>query len=140
MSLIKGNDKQISDQLSKLFNQSIKQEIFQQPLKRATVILIYKNKDDFSNYRHISLLSTFSEIFEKNTEKYLINLLENKSIISPEKFGFRQNASIFHDLNNICESIYSTLHFRNSLLGIFIGFCQAFGIVRLDRLLQKLKH
>lgn len=74
-----------------MFNQSIEQGIFPQPLKHATVIPIYKNgpKDKLGNYRPISLLSIISKIFEKLMKKFLLNILESKSIITPEQFGFR---------------------------------------------------
>lgn len=99
--IIKANNEQLAIPLSKLFNQSIEQGIFPQLLKHATVIPIYKNgpKNNLGNYRPISLLSTFSKIFEKFMK--ILNFLESKSIITPQQFGFRQNMSTFQALNNL---------------------------------------
>ena len=142
VNVIKGNCEQIAIPLSIIFNQSIERGIFPQTLKHATVIPIYKNgpKDKLGNYRPISLLSTFSKIFEKLMKKFLLNYLESKSIITPEQFGFRQCFSTFHALEILSENIYSALDSQHSQLSIFIDFCKAFDTVRHDILLQKLKH
>ena len=142
VSIIKLNCEQIAIPLSIIFNQSIEQGLFPQPLKHATVIPIYKNgqKDKLDNYRPISLLSTFSKIFEKLMKKILLNFLESKSIITPEQFGFRQNFSTFHALKIFSESIYSALDSQYSLLGIFIDFSKAFDTVKHDILLKKIRY
>ena len=142
VSIIKDNCEHIAIPLSIIFNQSIGKGIFPQPLKHATVIPIYKNgpKNILGNYRPISLLSTFSKIFEKLMKKSLLNFLESRSIITPEQFGFRQSLSTFHPLKILSENIYSALDSQHSLLGIFIDFCKAFDTVRHDILLKKLKH
>ena len=56
-----------SEILAILFNQSIAQGIFPQPLKNAKVIPIHKGDSilEISNYRPISLLPIFSKVFEK---------------------------------------------------------------------------
>ena len=60
--------------LSIIINQSLCTGIFPKKLKRAKVIPLYKKDDEksFGNYRPISLLSSFSKIFEK---LYLTNFM-----------------------------------------------------------------
>ncbi len=57
----------IARPLSILINQSMSSGYFPDSLKIAKVIPIYKakNRDDFNNYRPISLLSVLSKILEK---------------------------------------------------------------------------
>ena len=61
------NCKKFTDTFATVINASIKDGIFPTQLKMANVIPIHKGgkKDDVSNYRPISLLPTFSKIFEK---------------------------------------------------------------------------
>ena len=54
--------------LLQLINQSLQCGIFPEELKLAKIVPIYKNKEDknkMCNYRPISLLSSFSKVFEK---------------------------------------------------------------------------
>ena len=110
-SIIKYNKNLIAIPISTLFNQSINCGAFPKCLKHATVIPIHKKgpKDIVSNYRPISLLSTFSKIFEKLMKKALIMFLEAKNILTPNQFGFRQGLSTFDALNTFSEAIYNSL-------------------------------
>ena len=56
----------ISSYLSKLYNKCVEYGVFPKSLKFAEEIEIYKSgkKNKINNYRPISLLSSFSKIFE----------------------------------------------------------------------------
>ena len=142
VSLLKSNKEQIAIPLSLLFNQSIEKGTFPQCLKHATVIPIYKSgpKDNITNYRPISLLSTYSKIFEKLMKRNLLNFLISKSILSKEQFGFRQGLNTFSALSSFTHKIYSSLDTQHTMLTIYIDFTKAFDTVKHDILLQKLKH
>lgn len=142
MAIIKSNNEEISKPVSILFNQSVENGVFPNCLKHATVIPIYKHgsKDSIGNYRPISLLSTFSKIFEKLMKKHLLNFIEKKSILCPQQFGFRKGLSTFDALHEFSSKIYENLVAQNSLLSIFVDFSKVFDTVRHDILLLKLKH
>lgn len=72
----------ICEPLSQIFNQSILQGIVPDMLKISKITPIEKggNPTDPANYRPISTLSTFAQIFEKLIYKQLINYLEKQKI------------------------------------------------------------
>ena len=131
VSLLKANKEQIAVPLSILFNQSVEKDTFPQSLKHATVIPIYKKgpKDDIANYRPISLLSTYSKIFEKLMKKFLLSFLTAKSIINQDQYGFRQGLSTFSALTALTEKIYSALDTQQTMLTIYVDFTKAFDTV-----------
>ena len=92
------------------------------------VIPIHKkgSKEDISNYRPISILSTFSKVFEKLINGFLINYLEAKNILDPKQFGFRRGLSTFDALKTLNEEIFSTLESKHSISNICIDFFQSF--------------
>ena len=64
-------------------------------MKIAKVTPIYKNdaRDEFSNYRPISLLLNFSKILEKLMFSRLTEFLDKYKILYEQQYGFRQNFS-----------------------------------------------
>ena len=78
--------------ISVIINKSIQTVIVPDSLKIAKVIPIYKakEKDNFSNYRPISLLTSMSKITEKIIHKRLAFSLETNKILYENQFGFRK--------------------------------------------------
>ena len=68
----------ITPVLTKIFNLSLSQGIFPDTWKRADVVPIHKNAEEFftSNYRPISLLNTIAKVFERVVFKCLFNFYE----------------------------------------------------------------
>lgn len=81
--------------LSYTFNLSLRTGVFPQKMKTAKVIPIFKNgnKDEFNNYRPISLLSQFSKIIEKWFTQKLDTFLEKTKLLFDYQHGFRSNRS-----------------------------------------------
>jgi hypothetical protein len=50
-------------------------------------------KKGYKNYRPISLLTSFSKIFEKVIYKILSKHVKNKDILFIDQYGFRSNSS-----------------------------------------------
>jgi hypothetical protein len=95
MYLIKNSFDLISEPLTRLINLSLTTGVFLDKLKVAKVIPIYKaeNREHFSNYRPISLLTNFSKIFERVMYKRLITFVEQYEILYCYQFGFRKKHS-----------------------------------------------
>ena len=129
--------------LTKLFNGCYAVNYFPEELKVAKVIPLYKNKGDIetiSNYRPISMLSTFSKLFEKLIHKRLSDYFTSNNIINNSQYGFRAGHSTLHALINATENIYKSLDNNLHTLGIFIDFSKAFDTVNHNILCEKLKH
>ena len=64
-------------------------------MKYAIVNRLFKKgkKAELTNYRPISILSSFSKIIEKVIYKQLLNHLNNHNILVQEQFGFRSGTA-----------------------------------------------
>jgi len=80
----------VAEPLAKIINCSLETGIVPDELKIAKVIPIYKAgaKDEFSNYRPISILQFCSKIFQKIVYTRLINYLNKEDILTPGEYGF----------------------------------------------------
>ena len=78
----------ISFPLSYIYNYSLNTGIFPDRLKIAVVKPLHKkgDKSNISNYRPISLLPTFSKIFEKAMYSRLNQHLYTNNILVPEQY------------------------------------------------------
>ena len=83
-----------------IINSSFVSGIFPSELKIAKVVPIHKggSKSEVSNYRPISLLSSFSKIFEKAMYARLINFLNSNKTLTESQYGFRAGRSCEHAL------------------------------------------
>jgi hypothetical protein len=93
--IIKLNAPIITSQLTNIFNEILKAGIFPDRLKYAIFRPILKKGDklETSNYRPISLLTSFSKIIEKLIYNRLLLHLDKNNMLANEKFGFRPHAS-----------------------------------------------
>ena len=89
----------VAEPLAEIINCSLETGIVPDKLKIAKVIPVYKAgaKNEFSNYRPVSILPFFSKIFEKIVYTRLINYLNKEGILTPGQYGFRKKGQhIWH--------------------------------------------
>ena len=112
----------ISNALATLITQSFSKGICPRSLKTAKVIALFKKGDPemTSNYRSISLLSSFSKLYERLMYKRLYSFITHNKLIHPMQFGFQKNKSIDHTLISMTEAIRNTLDNKKYGCGIFI--------------------
>jgi len=79
--------------LTYISNAALNSGVFPDRLNYAIVEPIHNkgSKQDISNYRPITLLTSFSKVFEKIIYNRRYNHLEVNSILVREEFGFRAN-------------------------------------------------
>ena len=116
--------------------------VFPSVLKTAKVVLVFKkdSKLNYSNYCPISLLSNIEKILEKRMCKRLYTFLDYNNIIYDLQFGFRQQYSTSHAINNVTENIRKALDDGNIGCGVFVDLQKGFDTVDHQMLLAKLNH
>lgn len=102
----------ISIPLTHIFNISIENGVFPDKAKISKVIPVYKNKGsklEPSNYRGISMVDSFSKIFEKVMSTKLLNFLNRHEFFDPLQFGFLKghstNQAIIKFFNFVTDAI-----------------------------------
>ena len=100
MHLVKNSFDIISKPVMYLIHLSLEKGIFPNNLKTANIIPIFKagDIDIFTLYRPISILSSFSKIYEKIMYNRLVDFIERFEILCSLQFGFRTKHSINHAL------------------------------------------
>jgi hypothetical protein len=128
--------------LTYLCNKSLTSGTFPSCLKYSQVTPILKkgSKTELSNYRPISLLTSFSKVFEKVIKKQLFNHASVYNILSKAQFGFRTNMSTDNAIYQLTNKILKALDNRQSVGGILCDLSKAFDCVDHDTLLSKLEY
>jgi hypothetical protein len=73
-----------------------------------------------SNYRPMSLLTTFSKILEKVIYNMLSHYLQTNNILVPEQFGFRNGISTENAAFKLTDSVLTSLDQQMHGGGIFL--------------------
>ena len=95
-----------------IFNQSLATGTLPTKFKIAKVIPVFKSGDalDPSNYRPISLLSTFSKILEKIVHNRLFTYLDTHSLLSTQQLSFRPKHSTTHPMTLLLNQVTTALN------------------------------
>ena len=99
------------DPLTHIINNSIKEGVFPSELKLARVVPLLKSGDSsqITNYRPISSLSFFSNIFERIMYNHIVDFMDSNCSIYKYQFGFRQRHSTQQAIITLVEKITSSL-------------------------------
>lgn len=128
--------------LNLIFMACLKLSYFPEIWKTAKVIALQKPGKDpcrSSSYRPISLLSSFSKLFERIILTRINSHLRANNILPPEQHGFRTGFSTVHQLLRIKNDIKSKYEENKSSTGmIFMDVEKAFDRVWHQALIYKL--
>ena len=140
MILIKNIIQSIAAPFTYICNQSFLTGIFPNKMKTAKVIPIYKTGDrnQFTNYRPISLLSQFSKIIEKLFVARLDHFIEKHHLLSNHQYGFRSKRSTVMAVTELVEAISTSIDNREYTVGVFIDLKKAFDTIDHAILIKKM--
>ena len=99
------------------------------PLARVMGVCRQQHNQLIHNYRSISVLPFFSEIFEKIVYKYVIDFFDDDTILYDHRFGFRKYHSTSHAVITLVERVTKALDTGNIIVGVFLDLKKAFHTV-----------
>ena len=97
----------ILDPFCHLLNLSFETGFIPNEFKIAKVVPVFKSgeRDDFNNYRPISLLSCFSKLFEKVVAQQVMYFINHRDILYMHQYGFQKNHNTSHPLMHFLDKI-----------------------------------
>ena len=128
--------------MSEIINNSFAAGIVPNDLKIAKVCPIFKNGEraQFKNYRPISILPSFSKIFEKLVNNRLTSYLVKTSILNNNQYGFRSRHSTSLAVIDMIDKISEAMDSNKFSIGLFLDLSKAFDTINHKILLDKLAH
>ena len=111
-------------------------------MKLSTIIPVFKHgsRQDYKNYRPISLLSYVDKILERAVCSRLSAYLNQLNFLCCNQFGFRSKHSTELALISLMDRIYSAIDAGDFVLFISIDLRKAFEVIRHDILIEKLEN
>ena len=142
LKAVSSNGSKINVVISDLVNASLDEGIYPDCLKHAKVVPIHKggSKLTVSNYRPISLLSTFSKVFEKVVHKQVLTYLDSNKLLCDTQYGFRPGRSCEQALLAAQREVLNCLSKKQTVILLMIDFSKAFDVLDHPKLLHKLNH
>lgn len=132
----------IAAPLSSIINCSIRTGVFPDNLKIAKVCPVHKSGSEsaFENYRPISVLPSFSKVYEKVVYNRLENFVSKNKLLSNSQYGFRPKHSTYMPILDIYDKISQSVDCGKFAVGIFIDLAKAFDTINHDILCCKLER
>lgn len=110
-------------------------------LKKAIIRPIFKGgeKEAYSNYRPISILSSLHKITEKYVASVLTKYLSENELINKQQFGFQKGKNTAQLLGKFCNETYEAMDKGQYSLCLFVDFKKAFDTLPHAQILKSLE-
>ena len=131
---------EIAKPLCHVMNISIKKGLVPENFKFGIVTPIFKSdsKQEFNNYRPITVLLVCSKIFEKCIHHQLMKFLEDFKLLSPTQFGYRKKRNTELAVILILDDIRQKVYIGNVTGAIFIDLTKAFDTLSYAQIIESL--
>jgi hypothetical protein len=128
--------------IANLINTSIKTGIYPDELKLGCVRPIHKKgkRDDYLNYRPITLLSSIDKIVEKYVCEQIHEFYRKHDVIYKNQFGFQAGKSTDDLLMQFTDDVNEYLDSKKHVLVLFIDFSRAFDTLDHKQLISRLDN
>ena len=140
--IIKWASELLAPVLLTIFNKCIDLSYYPSAMKIGQVAPIFKKGElsEKNNYRPITVLTQFNQIFEHLLFKRYMSFFEKFEIITKKQFGFLKKHCTEHAILDLKEYIISNLDKKKVIAVLFLDLQKAFDTVSHDILLDKLHH
>jgi len=130
----------ISSPINYICNKMLFWGIFPDRLKYAIIKPIHKSDDTYeiANYRPISILTSFSKIFEMVMQKRILKHFTKYNILSTEQYGFRAGYRTDNATCKLTTEILNAMNNKQLVGGVFCDLEKAFNCVYHHILLSNL--
>ena len=130
----------LPQQLTHLFNCSLKTGIFPDAWKKATVVPIFKggDRETVGNYCPISLLPLPGKILEKIVHSRISDFLEANTFLTEHQGGFRKGFSTTSTIADLTDNLFTEINAGRTTFAAFVDLKKAFDTVDTHILLNKL--
>lgn len=139
-SIVKLSTSKTVEVLNYIINNSLKFGIFPNQLKLAKIVPLHKegSLDNLNNYRPISLLPSFSKIFERVMCSRLISFMNKCELLSTTQHGYLKGRSTTTAIFQFTKVILDLFEEKKLSLGMFIDLSKAYDCIDRELLLNKL--
>ncbi|VEN59337.1 unnamed protein product [Callosobruchus maculatus] len=140
--IVKFSINQIKEVLAYIVGNSFKYGIFPEQLKMAVIKPLFKSgeKDSMNSYRPISILNSFSKIFEHIMCKRVLYFFNTCNIFSDAQHGFLKGRSTQTAIFQFTKKILDLLEKDLLALGLFLDLSKAYDCLDRELLIKKLER
>ncbi|CAH2252093.1 jg13882 [Pararge aegeria aegeria] len=132
----------VAPDLALIFNNCIDCGVFPDLMKLSKIVPLFKSgsTSDPTNFRPVSVLPSFSKIFEKLILNQLLYHFHKYNLLHIKQFGFTRGRSTIDAGVELIQNIFVAWEESRDALGVFCDLSKAFDCVQHETLVRKLHH